>query len=259
MKKYPFIAIALITLLSGLSAQSNGTPNNAINTKPVILTVVKKPIDTLLFDINMVNANGSDLRTGDNFSVTMTPNKTTEGYQFTLNTNGLEVIDISGIEKGLYAVFADAATFSVDGPSTTETITLRLKALKSGKISNFLSISNRITKTEAYINGKRLDVAFRFNNGSVPMINGLGFELYQNQPNPFVDRTSIGFYLPQATSATLTILDETGRLIHTQKGDFEKGQNRFLIQKALLNTTGILHYKVETSTDSDAKTMIQAK
>jgi hypothetical protein len=259
MKKYQFLSIVLISLSLGLSAQTNGTSNNAINAKPVIMTVVKKPIDTLLFDINVANGKGTDLRAGDNFTVTMTPNKNTEGYQFTLNTNGLEVIDVSGIEKGLYAVFADAATFSVDGASTTETITLRLKAVKSGKLSDFLSISNRITKTEAYINGKRLDVAFRFNNGGVSTVSGVGFELYQNQPNPFVDRTSIGFYLPQATTATLTILDETGRLVYTQKGEFEKGQQRFLIQKALLNTTGILHYKVETATDSDAKTMIQAK
>ncbi|MEI6407881.1 MAG: T9SS type A sorting domain-containing protein, partial [Bacteroidota bacterium] len=88
---------------------------------------------------------------------------------------------------------------------------------------------------------------------------GVGFELYQNQPNPFVNKTSIGFYLPTSTTATLTIFDETGRLIHTQKGNFAKGYNSFMVEKALVNTTGMLYYKVETATDSGVKSMIQSK
>ncbi|MEI7587756.1 T9SS type A sorting domain-containing protein, partial [Runella sp.] len=161
-----------------------------------------------------------------------------------------------------------ALTFSVDGQATQSVVTLTLKATKGGKLSDMLSISSRITKAEAYgisnieqgiSNHERLGIALRFNKGGVQTISGLGFELYQNQPNPFVDKTSIGFHLPTPTTATLTIYDETGRLIHTQKGDFAKGYNSFTIEKALLNTTGMLYYKVETATDSGVKQMIQAK
>jgi hypothetical protein len=105
----------------------------------------------------------------------------------------------------------------------------------------------------------KLDVALRFNSATGSSISGVGFELYQNQPNPFVNKTMIGFHLPEATSATLTIYDETGRMVFSQKGDFAKGYNVFTIDRQLVGTTGALWYRVETSTDSAARTMIQTK
>jgi hypothetical protein len=57
-------------------------------------------------------------------------------------------------------------------------------------------------------------------------ITGVGFELYQNQPNPFVNKTLIGFHLPEATEATLTIFDETGRMLFTQKGNYAQRLQR---------------------------------
>jgi hypothetical protein len=93
----------------------------------------------------------------------------------------------------------------------------------------------------------------------VQTIAGVGFELYQNQPNPFVNKTLIGFHLPEATEATLTIFDETGRMLFTQKGQFGKGYNAIAIDRALLNTTGMMYYKLETATDAATKKMIQTK
>ncbi|MCK6691121.1 MAG: T9SS type A sorting domain-containing protein, partial [Thermoanaerobaculia bacterium] len=83
--------------------------------------------------------------------------------------------------------------------------------------------------------------------------------LYQNQPNPWLHRTQIGFYLPEASEATLTVFDETGRLLYGTTGDFGKGYNMFNLERELLNTTGLLYYKVETPTDSAVKKMIQTK
>ncbi|MCC6410234.1 MAG: T9SS type A sorting domain-containing protein, partial [Saprospiraceae bacterium] len=94
-------------------------------------------------------------------------------------------------------------------------------------------------------------------NGSI--VNGVGFELYQNQPNPFVSKTVIGFHLPEATEATLTVFDETGRMIYTVNGDFAKGNNAITLDRAQINTVGVLYYKLETATDSASKKMIQTK
>ncbi|MBU6340244.1 MAG: T9SS type A sorting domain-containing protein, partial [Bacteroidetes bacterium] len=101
--------------------------------------------------------------------------------------------------------------------------------------------------------------AFRFNNGSTSTISGVGFELYQNVPNPFVNMTFIGFNLPEATTATLSIYDETGRVIYSQKGSYAKGYNNVAIDRALLNTVGMMYYKLETANNSATKKMIQTK
>jgi hypothetical protein len=210
---------------------------------------------------------------GQTFTVNLTPDQLVQGYQFTLNTNGLEVVDVTGLKAETYAVFADAVTFSVDGQAAQGAITLTLKATKGGKLSEMMSISSRITKAEAYAQnpgataslpsgegrGGALDVALRFNVNGTQTISGVGFELYQNQPNPFVSKTFVGFHLPEAAAATLSIYDETGRTVFTQNGNFAKGYNTITIDRVLLNTTGMLYYKLETATDSATKKMIQSK
>ncbi|MBK9335876.1 MAG: T9SS type A sorting domain-containing protein [Lewinellaceae bacterium] len=127
-------------------------------------------------------------------------------------------------------------------------------------MSRLLGVSGRITKAEAYNGGaERLQVGFRFNGANGSTITSLGFELYQNQPNPFVNKTQIGFHLPEATTATLTIFDETGRMLFTQKGDFAKGYNAVTVDRSVLNTTGVLYYKLETAKESATRKMIQTK
>jgi hypothetical protein len=69
----------------------------------------------------------------------------------------------------------------------------------------------------------------------------------------------IGFHLPQAGEATLSIYDETGRMIYTETGDFGKGYNTIVLDKGLLNTTGMLYYKLESAENSATRKMIQTK
>jgi hypothetical protein len=85
------------------------------------------------------------------------------------------------------------------------------------------------------------------------------FALYQNEPNPFEDQTTIGFTLPAASSATLTVYDEIGRVVFTQKGEYGKGYNAISLDRVLLNTTGVLYYTLETATNVATKKMIQVK
>jgi hypothetical protein len=85
------------------------------------------------------------------------------------------------------------------------------------------------------------------------------FELYQNEPNPFEDKTTIGFTLPAAASAALTVYDEIGRVVFTQQGEYGKGYNAILLDRVLLNTSGVLYYNLKTGTDSVTKKMVQLK
>ncbi len=210
---------------------------------------------TALFDIE-----DREVKAGEAFEVTFKAAQQLKGFQFTMLLKGLEVAGVQESDKVTTAnfglIFENAATVSIDG---TQDFTLRFRATKSGKLSEMLSVSGTITRAEAYGNEGRMGVAFRFRSQSGLTVNGLGFELYQNQPNPFVNKTFVGFFLPEAAEATLSIIDETGRVVYQQKGQFAKGENTIALDRALINTTGLLFYKLETATDSATKKMIQAK
>jgi len=204
------------------------------------------------------------VKAGETFTVTFKAAEKVQGYQFTLNHAGLELVDVkpgANMSLGNFGVFADdkAVTTSWDGDVQAE-FAMTFRATASGELSRMLGVSGRITKAEAYNAGaERLQVGFRFNGANGQTITGLGFELYQNTPNPFVNKTQIGFHLPEATTATLTIFDETGRMMFTQKGDFGKGYNAVTVDRSVLNTTGVLYYTLETAKESATRKMIQTK
>jgi hypothetical protein len=205
---------------------------------------------TLIFDVD-----NRVVKAGETFDVTFKASEAVQGYQMTLNLSGLEVAGIvksDKVSENNFGVFGDALTVSVDGENS---FTVTFRAKKSGKLSEMIGVSGRITKAEGYsMANNRLDVALRFGGNT---ISGVGFELYQNQPNPFVNRTVIGFHLPEAATAVLTITDESGRLIYTQQGDYAKGYNAIAVDRALLNTTGILYYTVKAGDDAATLKMIQ--
>jgi hypothetical protein len=212
---------------------------------------------SLLFDVE-----DRDVKAGEEVVVNFKAAEKVLGYQFTMNFNGLQVADVvpgSDMTLANFGIFADAITTSFDADSKGE-FAVKFRATQDGRLSNMLGVSSRVTKAEAYtLGGDRLDVAFRFNGANGATISGVGFELYQNMPNPFVSKTVIGFHLPEAAEATLTIFDETGRMIYTVTGDFAKGNNAITLDRAQINTTGVLYYKLETASNSATKKMIQTK
>ncbi|MFN0036355.1 MAG: T9SS type A sorting domain-containing protein [Saprospiraceae bacterium] len=228
---------------------------------------------TFLFDVE-----DRTVKSGETFEVKFKAAENVAGYQFTLNYNDLELADIvpgPGMRADNFATFGaeNAVTTSFDGAQQAE-FTLKFKAKKAGELSKMIGVSSRITKAAAYSPNdqstsptqptdapaiSQLDIALRFNGKDGSTISGVGFELYQNQPNPFVNRTLVGFHLPEAAAATLSVFDQSGRLVFRQKGDFPKGYNTIPLEKSLLNTAGVLFYTLETASDSATKTMIQAR
>ena len=215
----------------------------------------ERTVGTALFDVQ-----DRDVKAGETFEVTFKSAQDLKGFQFTLALDGLTAIGIVEGENVSVNNFnllpENAMSVSIDG---AQSFTVRFRAEKAGKLSQMLGVSGSITRAEAYAANdlmSRLGVAFRFDGKT---ISGVGFELYQNQPNPFVNKTLIGFYLPDAAEATLSVFDETGRVVYQQKGQFAKGENSISLDRALINTTGLLYYKLETATDSATKKMIQAR
>jgi len=239
-----------------------GDVNNT-NVANATMQAEERTASTAIFDIE-----DRHVAAGETFEVTFKSAQALKGFQFTATLNGLKAIGTVNTENVTEGNFnltpANAMAVSIDG---AQAFTVRFRAEKAGKLSEMLGVSGSITRAEAYVPAvagaeegqvRRLGVAFRFDGKTIA---GVGFELYQNQPNPFVNRTFIGFFLPEAAEATLSVFDETGRLVYQQKGQFAKGENTITLDRALVipQGTGMLYYKLETDTDSATKKMIQAK
>jgi hypothetical protein len=206
------------------------------------------------------NANDMDLVKQETYKVDLMLNdvQDIEGYQFTLNFDqtAVEVVSVGGIAEGNYGmslVDRGVVTFSYDGDMNNgKLITITLRAKQSTQLSKVLSVSSAYTKAEAYtkFNGT-YDVNLSF-NGQVKN----NFELYQNQPNPFNSKTVIGFRLPEASKAVMTIYDVTGKVIKTISGDYAKGYNEIVLDKETLNAVGVLSYRLTTEKYSETKQMI---
>jgi hypothetical protein len=76
--------------------------------------------------------------------------------------------------------------------------------------------------------------------------------LYQNRPNPFTSETIIPFYLPQATHATLTISDVSGKVVKVLEGDFTAGNHDFKVSRKDVSSTGVFFYRLSTAEGNTA-------
>ncbi|MEL6987227.1 MAG: TonB family protein, partial [Bacteroidota bacterium] len=71
------------------------------------------------------------------------------------------------------------------------------------------------------------------------------YALFQNEPNPFVSETRIGFHLPQASDVVVRISGVNGKQLKTIKGEFEKGYNQIKILRSDIPTSGVVYYSIE--------------
>ncbi|NND93569.1 MAG: T9SS type A sorting domain-containing protein, partial [Flavobacteriales bacterium] len=188
------------------------------------------------------------------------------GYQFTIALDSRVSFDgikagslegvtdanfgLSAIENGVITTnWANVEGISVD--NGTVMFSLTVTASEDVKVSDILNVNSAVTTAEAYNNNLDVfDVAVKFNRANA------GFELFQNTPNPVSGETIIGFNLPEAGTATLKVMDVAGRTIKAVSGDYVKGYNTIILDKADLNATGVLYYQLDTNNNSATKKMV---
>ena len=194
------------------------------------------------------------------------------GYQYTLafnadalsyaslETTGLTLAEnnfgLTQVEEGIITTSwndTSAKTISDD----TELFQITFEAKTSGRLSELLSVSSRITKAEAYTSDAELmDIALEFRSENGTTVVGGEFELYQNRPNPFNENTVISFNLDSASNATLSIMDISGRVLKVMKGNYERGYNEVVINRNDIKASGVLYYQLDTPTESATMKMI---
>lgn len=183
------------------------------------------------------------------------------GYQFTLNIPGFELVEVKGndITDENLAVFGDKITMSYNTnhavKADSEIFTMMLRAKKAGEISDMLALNSSITKAEAYV-GKNLDIV---DVALESVTDSNHFELYQNEPNPFAENTTIGFELPESGEYILSLYDVTGKLLLSFSEQGSAGYNEKRIKRSELDATGIIYYRLETNTHNAVKHMIVIK
>jgi len=198
------------------------------------------------------------------------------GYQFTLNfdSEALEFVNLMPAEIGSIDNFGlhltdegaittswDYLTAGQDKDIFTQKPTTIFRAIfkgkKNAKISELLNLNSRFTKAEAYAeNGDAREVELVFTTPDGGIITTNGFELYQNLPNPFRETTKIGFNLPEATQAILTIMDVSGKIITVITDNYTKGYHEIELTKNELNEKGVLYYRLETAEHTATKKML---
>ncbi len=138
--------------------------------------------------------------------------------------------------------------------------TLKFKALSKGYLSNVLQLNSSITAAQAYtIEANEMDITLGFRNGQTVTTNNQGIILYQNQPNPFSELTVIGFELPEAGHAVMTVYDLNSKVIYKGEMDAVKGYNNFELNTSQLGVTGVLFYQLDAAGFTATKRMVVIK
>jgi hypothetical protein len=186
-----------------------------------------------------------------------------EGYQFTLQTEGLEfhgvksgAVSMSDENLGVFGGTLTASWHKVGGVNTTASdvlFTLSFQATAGGRLSEMIKLNSSVTEAEAYNTAddiKDLKLTFR---GST---SGAEFALYQNEPNPFKGNTLIGFDLPEASHVTLTVFDVTGKVLVVKEQDAVKGYNTIMVGGKELPSVGVMYYRLDANEYTATKKMI---
>ncbi len=211
------------------------------------------------FDLQLED---QDLKAGQTYTIPIYAKELTkvQGFQFTLNvTPDVELLDIvaGAVPRDHFGQIDNALTVSwyqtgnevaIDEPL----FAIKLKAQKSVQVSEVVYLGSQITVAQAYdLNDRLLQPGFDFKStaGENP------FALYQNQPNPFKEATTIGFLLPEAGEVTLTIHDVSGKVLQTIDGIYPKGRNQVTIHSDNMQT-GVLYYTLQSGKNIATRRMV---
>lgn len=189
------------------------------------------------------------------------------GFQMTMKYNG-SAVELTNVSPGALELGTgnigwhedkQAVTFSWNSVQPTSfdagevLFTLELKTKRVGSISSTLSLSNDITTSEAYDNIGVKSTLVKFRSSEQDFNE---FALYQNSPNPFSDKTLVGFVLPQRGDFTFTVIDGEGRELLVIEEEGQKGYNQIELSVQDVRTEGVVFYKLESGDHSASKKMV---
>ena len=192
------------------------------------------------------------------------------GWQWTLGLGGLKFLDVlpgmlqlDDKNVGLRWASDGLVTMSWDHPesdtiaSDQALFTLRVQANDTTRLSDVLHILSSKTPAEAYRGSEEiLGVDLQFLIGR-EVVRHEQMTVYQNHPNPFNEKTWLGFELPEADNLIIRIMDQHGRTIKIYRNAFAAGYHEVEVNGDGLPQAGILYYQVESSNRTTINKMIR--
>ncbi len=193
------------------------------------------------------------------------------GFQFTLEaaTEGVSILAgtpaLLGADKlGTTPLLRNKLTTSWNrtteiSAGTARLFTLRLQVSETMKLSEAIRLGDLPTVTEAYDRAwSPMDVHLTFSQPTAsqvinPIVDKLLLE--QNEPNPYRGHTFIGFNLPRAGSATLTVTDLTGRTLRVITDEYEAGAHRLRLDGSFF-APGTYFYTLTAGNERATRAMI---
>ncbi len=201
-------------------------------------------------------------------NVTLTIPEALAGFQWTLESKGLEFVGISSddilignenvgiLENGLLTMSWNQSDLSTVTARKESKIIIQFMATQTGNVLDMISISDRVTEAEAYtIDEEILDVKLNRTSSSAEA----DFALYQNEPNPWTGSTTIRFDLPEAGSVKLSIFDVTGQMIKAIEKQYVAGTHSITLSRKEIAANGILYYRLDSGNYSATKKMIRVE
>ncbi len=200
-------------------------------------------------------------KTADGLSVAVSSSNFIDiaGYQFTLNTNGLnytrvEAGAINMTNDNIALISKDLLTVSWNTNTSLSVATEQLFTLhfSNSDLSGVedLTISSDATQAEAYTADLAVMNVMLANNGEDE------FALMQNEPNPFESSTTIAFSLPSKGLTTLKMFDINGKVVKQITGSYPKGWNSIQLSQQDLGVSGVLYYTLESGDFTETRKMI---
>jgi len=180
------------------------------------------------------------------------------GMQFIMNASNMKLI---GLESGSIEVTEQnivqvgdqirVSWNSREGISAEGVLfSMILDSDVSGSANDLLSIVSDRFISEAYQGNSLniMDVEF----GEESSV----FALNQNEPNPFLTETTIGFTLPTAGKATLTVYDVSGQEVTRVASEYTAGFHQIELSRRVFNQVGIYYYTLTSGSQTATKEMI---
>ncbi|MBK9928621.1 MAG: T9SS type A sorting domain-containing protein [Saprospiraceae bacterium] len=134
--------------------------------------------------------------------------------------------------------------------------TMNFTAQQDGRLSEVLRIGSQHTIAESYEGkGELGNVSIRFIGQHGQEVTAQS-ELYQNYPNPFDQRTVIGFNLAELGRGTFKVTDITGRTIKSIEKEWAKGYQEVWIERREIKASGVLYYSFESKAFKATKKMV---